>query len=84
MSLTATQTAQVVSIRFASDMLSRLDKAAICRKCTRSEVIKDAVAGYLDNFVWFEKAIDQGLDDLRADRTVALGAEVNNAHRGAQ
>jgi predicted transcriptional regulator len=52
-------------------MLARLDEVAVCRECSRSEIIKDAVSGYLDNFFWFEKAVNQGIDDLKAEH-VAL------------
>ncbi|MDR2574379.1 MAG: ribbon-helix-helix protein, CopG family [Desulfovibrio sp.] len=73
MPFSETQTqAQVVSIRFSPDMLARLDEATACRGCSRTEIIKDAVSGYLDNFFWFEKAVSQGLDDLRADRVAHI------------
>ncbi|MDR2744071.1 MAG: ribbon-helix-helix protein, CopG family [Desulfovibrio sp.] len=71
MSSATTQLAQVVSIRFASDMLARLDEAAAHRACSRSEIIKEAVAGHLDNLFWFDKAVRQGLEDLRANRVAS-------------
>jgi predicted transcriptional regulator len=71
MSSAVTQLAQVVSIRFAPDMLARLDEAAAHRACSRSEIIKEAVAGHLDDLFWFDKAVRQGLDDLRANRVAS-------------
>ncbi|MDR3357285.1 MAG: ribbon-helix-helix protein, CopG family [Desulfovibrio sp.] len=65
------QSAQVVSIRFAPDMLARLDEAAAHRACSRSEIIKEAVVGHLDNLFWFDKAVRQGLEDLRANRVAS-------------
>ncbi|MDR2055246.1 MAG: ribbon-helix-helix protein, CopG family [Desulfovibrio sp.] len=83
MSSATTQLAQVVSIRFAPDMLARLDEAAAHRACTRSEIIKEAVAGHLDNLFWFDRAVRQGLDDLQANR-VASHAQGKNAERGRE
>ena len=83
MSSATAQSAQVVSIRFSPDMLARLDETAARRACTRSEIIKEAVAGHLDNLFWFDKAVRQGLDDLQANR-VASHAQSKNCLDGGK
>ncbi|SHN64455.1 CopG family ribbon-helix-helix protein [Desulfovibrio litoralis] len=73
-----TQPAQSISTRFAPDTLKRLDEIAQNRQCSRSEVIKEAVEGYLNSMVWLENAVNQGLNDINAGHIVS-NAEVKES-----
>ncbi len=69
---TRTQTpAQTISTRFTADTLARLDEAAQVQKRSRSDIIKEAVNGYLDAMVWFEAQVKQGLDDVKNGRRIS-------------
>lgn len=65
------QTAQAISTRFDTDTLARLDELAQSRQCSRSELIKEAVSGYLNSMIWLEDAVKQGLNDIEAGRIVS-------------
>jgi len=56
--------AQTVSTRFDADTLARLNEISQNQQRPRSEIIKEAVSGYLDSMVWFEREVRKGLDDL--------------------
>ncbi|MDR2892926.1 MAG: ribbon-helix-helix protein, CopG family [Deltaproteobacteria bacterium] len=62
---------QTISTRFDPDMLSRLDEIAERQHRSRSELIKEAVGGYLDSMLWFEHEVQKGLDDLEAGRIIS-------------
>ena len=53
-----------VSTRFDADTLVRLDAISQKQQRSRSDIIKEAVGGYLDSLVWFEAEVKKGLDDL--------------------
>jgi len=72
---------QSISMRFNPDTITRLDEIAQNRQCSRSELIKEAVEGYLDAQIWFENKVKQGLEDIRAGRVVCH-EEVKNKVRG--
>ena len=65
---TQAQTQAAVSTRFTPDTLARIDEIAQNRQCTRSEIIKEAVNGYLNSYLWLEKAVQKGRDDIKAGR----------------
>jgi predicted transcriptional regulator len=63
---TLTQTpAQTISTRFTADTLARLDELSQVQNRSRSDIVKEAVDGYLDAMVWFEAQVKQGIDDLK-------------------
>lgn len=68
---TMTRPAQAVSTRFTPDTLARIDEVAQNRQCSRSEIIKEAVDGYLDAMAWLEGAVRQGMDDLKGGRRIS-------------
>ncbi len=63
--------AQSVSTRFAPDTLARLDAVSRTRNSSRSDIIKEAVDGYLDAMVWLEGQVRLGLDDLENGRRIS-------------
>ncbi len=63
--------AQSISTRFAADTLARLNAVSRMQNCSRSDIIKEAVDGYLDAMVWFEGQVRQGLDDLENGRRIS-------------
>ena len=60
-----------ISMRFGADTLARLDEIASGLGKTRTAVIEEAVAGYLDYDFWFREQVAQGLADLEEGRTVS-------------
>ena len=62
---------QSVSTRFDADTLARLDAISQKQQRSRSDIIKEAVGGYLDSMLWFEGEVKKGLDDLDQGRVVA-------------
>lgn len=69
--LISTPTAQSVSTRLSTDTIARLEEVANYRQCTRSDIVKEAVEGYLNSMKWLQEAVQQGLDDLKNGRTVS-------------
>ncbi len=53
-----------VSTRFDKDTIERLDELATGSGTTRSALIKEAVAGFLDYEIWFRAEVQKGLDEL--------------------
>ena len=68
----STPQAPPVSTRFNPDTLARLDELAASRQCTRSDVIKEAVDGYLDVQTWLESKVGQSWADIKEGRVVSL------------
>lgn len=60
-----------ISARFDNETLVRLDEIAKGQGTTRTSIIKEAVANYLDYDFWFREQVGQGLDDLKAGRVVS-------------
>ncbi len=63
--------AQTISTRFAADTLARLDEVSQIQNRSRSDIIKEAVDGYLNAMVWFEGQVKQGIDDLKNGRRIS-------------
>ena len=61
---------QSISTRFDTDTLARLREISQNQKRPRSEIIKEAVNGYLDSMAWFEREVKKGLDDVNAGHTI--------------
>jgi predicted transcriptional regulator len=59
-----------ISARFDAETLDRLDEIAKGLGKSRTAVIKDAVANYLDYDFWFREQVAKGLADLDAGKTV--------------
>lgn len=62
---------QTVSTRFDVDTLARLNELAQMQNRPRSDIIKEAVGGYLDSMAWFRKEVQKGIDDVEAGRVVS-------------
>ena len=62
---------QTVSTRFDADTLARLNEISQNQQRPRSEIIKEAVNGYLDSMVWFTQEVQKGLDDLDNGRSIS-------------
>lgn len=62
---------QTVTTRFDLDTLSRLNEVSQMQQRPRSDIIKEAVQGYLEAMIWLETEVKKGLDDLDAGRTVS-------------
>ena len=69
--MSSTLQSQSVSTRFDADTLARLDAVSQKQQRSRSDIIKEAVGGYLDAMVWFEAEVKKGLDDLEHGRVVS-------------
>lgn len=63
--------AQTISTRFTPDTLTRLAEVSKLQGKSRSDIIKEAVDGYLDSMVWFEKQVKLGIDDLKNGRRIS-------------
>ncbi|WP_163296442.1 CopG family ribbon-helix-helix protein [Desulfovibrio sp. JC022] len=59
-----------ISARFDDEMLARLDEIANGLGRSRTSIIKEAVANYLDYDFWFREQMVKGLADLEAEHTV--------------
>ncbi len=69
---TLTQTpARAISTRFTADTLARLDEVSHMQNRSRSDIIKEAVDGYLSAMAWFEGQVEQGLNDLEHGRRIS-------------
>ena len=71
MSTQTKESSPTISTRFAPDTLARLNAIAEKQNRPRSELIKEAVDGYLDSMAWFEREVQKGLDDVKAGRVVS-------------
>ena len=63
-------TSQSVSTRFDADTLARLDAISQKQQRSRSDIIKEAVGGYLDSIFWLETEVKKGIDDLEQGRVI--------------
>jgi Predicted transcriptional regulator len=70
-----------ISTRFDPDTLARLNEIAAKQNRSRSEIIKEAVGGYLDSMAWFEREVQKGLDDIKAGRVVSHEEVVESIRR---
>ncbi len=59
-----------ISARFDAETLARLDEIAKSLGKSRTSIIKEAVANYLDYDFWFREQVSDGLADLEAGKTV--------------
>jgi predicted transcriptional regulator len=59
-----------ISARFDTETLSRLDEIAKGLGKSRTALIKEAVANYLDYDFWFREQVAKGLADLDVGKTV--------------
>jgi len=59
-----------VSTRFDQDTIERLDELASGSGTTRSALIKEAVAGFLDYEIWFRAQVREGLAELDSGQSV--------------
>jgi predicted transcriptional regulator len=62
---------QTISTRFGPDTLARLDEVATLQKRSRSDIIKEAVDGYLEAVTWLEAEVKKGIEDLKNGRSVS-------------
>lgn len=58
----------MVSTRFDTATLERLDEAVHALGQTRSGLIKNAVNHYLEYLTWYSSELQKGLDDVEAGR----------------
>lgn len=59
-----------ISARFDAETLARLDEIAKRLGKSRTSIIKEAVANYLNYDFWFREQVAQGLADLETGNTV--------------
>lgn len=59
-----------ISARFDAETLARLDEIAKGLGKSRTAIIKEAVANYLDYDFWFREQVAAGLADLEVGNTV--------------
>lgn len=59
-----------ISARFDAETLARLDEIAKGLGKSRTSIIKEAVANYLDYDFWFREQVAQGLADLKEGKAV--------------
>jgi len=71
MTVQAQRPAQTISTRFTPDTLARLDELSQVQNRSRSDIIKEAVDGYLTAMSWFEGQVRQGMDDLKNGRRIS-------------
>jgi predicted transcriptional regulator len=62
-------------------VLVRLDALAHNRHRSRSELIEEAAAKYLDSMEWLENAVKKGRDDYEAGRVYSTDAVKDNIRR---
>lgn len=61
----------MISTRFDTATLERLDEAVQALGQTRSALIKDAVNHYLEYLTWYSAEVRKGLDDVAAGRVIS-------------
>ena len=59
----------LISTRFDEETLARLDEAVAALGQTRSGLIKDAVAHYLEYLTWYSAEVQKGIDVADAGLT---------------
>jgi predicted transcriptional regulator len=62
---------QVVSTRFSQDTVARLDEIAGNQERSRSEIINEAVDGYLNSMAWFKAKIQEAEDDIASGNVIS-------------
>lgn len=60
----------MVSTRFDTATLERLDEAVHALGQTRSGLIKEAVNHYLEYLTWYSAEVRKGLEDVEAGRVL--------------
>ena len=61
----------VTTVRFAPEILDRLDKMAEQLDRPRAWIIKEAVAQYLERETWYLAEVQKGVDDVEAGRVIS-------------
>jgi len=61
---------KTVSVRIDENKLKRLDKLARITRRSRAWLINEAVDRYLSYEEWFIKAVEAGLEDVKAGRVI--------------
>jgi predicted transcriptional regulator len=62
---------QTISTRFPSDTIDRLEEIAGHQNRSRSDLIQEAVDGYLNSFAWFEAEVQKGKDAIAEGRVIS-------------
>ena len=62
---------QSISTRFSPDTIARLEEIAENQKRSRSDIIQEAVEGYLNSLAWFKAEIRKAEDDFDAGRFIS-------------
>ena len=73
--------AKTTTIRIDDTVLGRVDGLAKSINRSRNWVIQQAVERYLDYEEWFVDQVEQGLDEVKRDKTIAheeIMAEMRN------
>ena len=63
-------TRKTVTVRMDENTLKWLDKLARITRCSRAWLINEAVDRYLNYVEWFIKAVEAGLEDVKAGRVI--------------
>ena len=61
----------VTTVRFAPEILDRLDKMAEQLDRPRAWIIKEAVAQYLERETWYLDEVQKGIGDAEAGRVIS-------------
>ena len=61
----------VTTVRFAPEILDRLDKMAEQLDRPRAWIIKEAVAQYLERETWYLAEVQKGIGDAEAGRVIS-------------
>jgi len=61
---------KVASVRMTENKLERVDKLAKATQRTRGWIINQAIDRYLDDEEWYLNAVEAGMEDVKAGRTV--------------
>lgn len=64
-------TACSITARLSSDTLVKLEEIARLQNRSHTEIIQDAVDGYLNALPWFENEVRRGLKDLEEGRRIS-------------
>lgn len=72
---------QSISTQVSADVRARLEQIAHDKNCSSSDIIKELVEDYVSYRTHLEAKVNQGLEDLKAGRTVSH-EEVKEMVRG--
>jgi Predicted transcriptional regulator len=61
---------QTISTQIPPDIFARIEEIAHSRKCSNSDILKEALESYLSSADWFEAKVKQGLADLSSGRKI--------------